>query len=94
MGLFSSEEDLTSAVAEKFQAGGYLSHFIQTGLSGDADENHDHVITAGELSAYVRRQFAQQGNLASENGAGERNYQYPVVDRGGIDIDEPVLALR
>lgn len=94
MGLFSSEEDLTSAVAEKFQAGGYLSHFMQTGLSGDADENHDHVITAGELSAYVRRQFAQQGNLASENGSGERNYQYPVVDRGGIDIDEPVLALR
>jgi hypothetical protein len=94
MGLFSSEEDLTSAVAEKFQAGGYLSHFIQTGLSGDADENHDHIITAGELSAFVRQQFAQQGNLDSENGAGERNYQYPVVDRGGIDIDEPVLALR
>ncbi|MES1202920.1 MAG: caspase family protein, partial [Pseudomonadota bacterium] len=34
MGLFSSDEDLTSAVADKFQAGGYLSHFIQTGLSG------------------------------------------------------------
>ena len=95
MGLFSSEEDLTSAVAEKFQAGGYLSHFIQTALSGDADENHDHVITAGELSAYVRREFAEQArDVDSVTSSGERNYQFPVVERGGVDIDQPVLALR
>jgi len=94
MGLFSSEEDLTSAVADKFQAGGYLSHFIQTGLSGEADENHDHVITAGELSAYVRREFAEEvRNVGSVNSEGERNYQFPVVDRGAVDIDQPVLAL-
>lgn len=95
MGLFSSEEDLTSAVADKFQAGGYLSHFIQTGLSGGADENRDRVITAGELSAYVRRQFASEAsNVSSSTMAGGRNYQFPVVDRGGVDIDSPLLAIR
>lgn len=95
MGLFSSEEDLTSAVADKFQAGGYLSHFIQTGLSGDADENHDRVITAGELSAYVRREFAEEvRDVGSVTSDGQRSYQFPVVDRGAVEIDAPVLALR
>ncbi|HVZ99376.1 MAG TPA: caspase family protein [Caulobacterales bacterium] len=95
MGLFSSEEDLTSAVADKFQAGGYLSHFIQTGLSGEADENHDRVITAGELSAYVRREFAEEvRNVGSVTSDGQRSYQFPVVDRGAVEIDAPVLALR
>jgi cytochrome P450 len=37
MGLFSSEEDLTSAVADKFEAGGYLSHFLRAGLAGEGD---------------------------------------------------------
>jgi hypothetical protein len=95
MGLFSSEEDLTSAVADKFQAGGYLSHFIQTGLSGEADENHDRIITAGELSAYVRRQFAEEvRDVGSVTSEGQRNYQFPVVDRGAVQVDSPVLALR
>ena len=65
------------------------------GLSGDADANHDRVITAGELSAYVRREFAEEArDVGSVNSAGEQNYQFPVVDRGGVDIDQPVLALR
>ena len=94
MGLFSSEEDLTSAVADKFQAGGYLSHFIQTGLSGEADANHDHVITAGELSVWIRREFADEArDVGATTMAGQRNYQFPVVDRGGVDIDSPLLAL-
>lgn len=94
MGLFSSEEDLTSSVAEKFQAGGFLSHFVQTGLSGEADENRDRVITAGELSAYVRREFAQEvRDVGSVTQEGQRNYQFPVVDRGAVQVDAPVLAL-
>jgi hypothetical protein len=94
MGLFSSEEDLTSSVAEKFQAGGFLSHFVQTGLSGEADENRDRVITAGELSAYVRREFAEEvRNVGSVTQEGQRNYQFPVVDRGAVQVDAPVLAL-
>ncbi|MGQ0532936.1 MAG: pre-peptidase C-terminal domain-containing protein [Caulobacteraceae bacterium] len=94
MGLFSSEEDLTSSVAEKFQAGGFLSHFIQTGLSGSADENHDRVITAGELSAYVRREFAREvQDVGSVTQEGQSNYQFPVVERGAVQVDAPVLAL-
>ncbi len=93
MGLFSSEEDLTSSVAEKFQAGGFLSHFIQTGLSGGADENRDRVITAGELGAYVRREFAREERISASTQEGQSNYQFPVVDRGAVQVDAPVLAL-
>jgi hypothetical protein len=93
MGLFSSEEDLTSAVAEKFEAGGFLSHFIQTGLTGGADENHDRVITAGELGAYVRREFAREERISASTQDGQQNYQFPVVERGAVQVDAPVLAL-
>jgi hypothetical protein len=93
MGLFSSEEDLTSAVAEKFEAGGFLSHFIQTGLTGGADENRDRVITAGELGAYVRREFAREERISASTQDGQQNYQFPVVERGAVQVDAPVLAL-
>jgi hypothetical protein len=93
MGLFSSEEDLTSSVAEKFEAGGFLSHFIQTGLSGSADENRDRVITAGELGAYVRREFAREESISASTQEGQSNYQFPVVERGAVQVDAPVLAL-
>jgi len=94
MGLFSSEEDLTSAVAGKFQAGGYLSHFLRTGLAGEADGDSDRSITAGELSAYLRRQFATQAaNVEAVTSDRQRNYQYLVVERGGVKIDDLVLTL-
>ncbi|MGD9967788.1 MAG: pre-peptidase C-terminal domain-containing protein [Hyphomonadaceae bacterium] len=93
MGLFSSEEDLTSSVAEKFEAGGFLSHFIQTGLSGGADENSDRVITAGELGAYIRREFAREERISASTQEGQQNYQFPVVERGAVQVDAPVLAL-
>ncbi len=93
MGLFSSEEDLTSSVAEKFQAGGFLSHFIQTGLEGGADENRDRVITAGELGAYVRREFAREERITASTQEGQSNYQFPVVERGAVQVDAPILGL-
>ncbi|MFZ4120025.1 MAG: pre-peptidase C-terminal domain-containing protein [Caulobacterales bacterium] len=95
MGLFSSEEDLTSAVAEKFRAGGYLSHFLRNGLGGDADDDGDAIITAGELSAFLRNRFATEvQNEQAETRDGQRNYQYLVVDRGGVKIDDMLVALR
>ncbi|MEZ5960419.1 MAG: caspase family protein [Hyphomonadaceae bacterium] len=94
MGLFSSEEDLTSSVAEKFQAGGFLSHFIQTGFEGGADENRDGVITAGELGAYVRREFAREERIQASTQEGQSNYQFPVVERGAVQVDAPILATR
>jgi hypothetical protein len=94
MGLFSSEEDLTSAVAEKFEAGGYLSHFLRAGLAGEADGDGDAIVTAGELSAYLRRQFnLEVHDVQAETTEGQRNYQNLVVDRGGVQVDDVVIRL-
>ncbi|WP_332639957.1 pre-peptidase C-terminal domain-containing protein [Brevundimonas sp.] len=94
MGLFSSEEDLTSAVADKFQAGGYLSHFLRTGMGGEADGDGDRLVTAGELATYLRRQFREQvENVESETQDGQRNYQNLVVDRGGVQVDDVIVRL-
>jgi hypothetical protein len=94
MGLFSSEEDLTSAVADKFRAGGYLSHFLREGLSGGADLDGDRLVTAGELSTYLRRQFrVEVEDVESETQDGQRNYQNLVIDRGGVQVDDVVVRL-
>lgn len=94
MGLFSSEEDLTSAVADKFQAGGYLSHFLRAGMGGEADGDGDRLVTAGELATYLRRQFREQvENVESETQDGQRNYQNLVVDRGGVQVDDVIVRL-
>jgi hypothetical protein len=95
MGLFSSEEDLTSAVADKFEAGGYLAHFLRTGLAGDADGDGDQMVTAGELATYLRRQFTTQvENVEAQTAEGQRNYQNLVIDRGGVQIDDVILRLN
>ncbi|NBB50808.1 hypothetical protein GVN24_21240 [Rhizobium sp. CRIBSB] len=94
VGLFSSEEDLTSQVAGKFEAGGYLSHFLRTGLSGEANLDGDDLITAGELTTYLRRKFASDvQDVASETMDGQRSYQNLVVERGGVQVDDVVMRL-
>ncbi len=94
MGVFSSEEDLTSMVADRFQAGGYLSHFLRDGLAGRADENGDRLVTAGELAAYLRRQFRSEvHDVQAETRDGQRNYQNLVIDRGGVQVDDVVIRL-
>ncbi|MFC7379750.1 caspase family protein [Brevundimonas sp. GCM10030266] len=94
MGLFSSEEDLTSAVASKFRAGGYLSHFLREGMVGAADMDGDRLVTAGELSTYLRRQFRTEvEDVESETQDGQRNYQNLVIDRGGVQVDDVIVRL-
>ncbi len=94
VGLFSSEEDLTSQVAGKFEAGGYLSHFLRTGLSGEANLDGDDMITAGELTTYLRRKFAADvQDVASETMDGQRSYQNLVVERGGVQVDDVVMRI-
>ena len=94
MGLFSSEEDLTSAVAGKFEAGGYLSHFLRAGLAGAGDGDGDGAVTAGELATYLRRQFvAEVQGVESQTIEGQRNYQNLVIDRGGVQVDDIVVRL-
>lgn len=96
IGLFSSEEDLTSQVAVKFEAGGYLSHFVRQGLGGQANADGDDMITAGELTQYVRRQYATEVTPFGVEGQtidGQRSYQNLVVERGGVQVDDVVVRL-
>ena len=94
MGVFSSEEDLTSAVAAKFQAGGYLSHFVREGVAGAADTDGDRLVTAGELATYLRRQFrVEVEDVQAETQDGQRNYQNLVIDRGGVQVDDVIVRL-
>ena len=91
MGVFSSDSDVTSLVASKFEAGGYISHILQQALGGEADANADQAITAGELSEFMRTTFYRialaeplEGDwydtARGHSGAG---YQHIVVNRGG-----------
>lgn len=94
IGLFSSEEDLTSQVAVKFQAGGYLSHFLRTGLTGEANYDGDDLITAGELTTYLRRKFASEVmDVQTRTMDGQRSYQHLVVERGGVQVDDVVIRI-
>ena len=90
MGLFSSEEDVTSSVAGKFRAGGYLAVFLADGI-GDrlADEDGDGHITALELSQYVHERYRtdlKSGGVDDyvRTGGPQLGYQHLVVDRGSI----------
>ena len=94
IGLFSSEEDLTSQVAVKFQAGGYLSHYLRTGLTGEANMDGDDLITAGELTTYLRRKFAAEVmDVQTQTMDGQRSYQHLVVERGGVQVDDVVIRI-
>jgi hypothetical protein len=90
MGLFSSEEDVTSSVAAKFRAGGYLAVFLADAI-GDhlADADGDGQINAIELSQYVHERYRsdlKSGGLGDfvRTGGPQLGYQHLVVDRGSI----------
>ena len=93
MGLFSSEEDLTSLVADRFKAGGFLAYFLRNGLSGEADGDGDRIVTAGELATYVRRRFRREGDIPATTREDDRNFQNLVIERGGIHVDDVVVRL-
>ena len=102
MGVFSSDSDLTSLVAQKFQAGGYISYILQQAMEGNADDNGDSVITAGELSEYMRTTFYRialdeplQTAAYGASGTRSQGYQHIVVNRGGdgMPYDEVLVTL-
>jgi len=93
MGLFSSEEDLTSLVADRFKAGGFLSFFLRAGMAGDADDDGDRIVTAGELATYVRRRFRREGDIPATTREDDRNFQNLVIERGGVHVDDVVVRL-
>lgn len=88
MGLFSSEEDVTSQVAFKFQAGGYLAAFFDEAIRGNhADQDMNNEVTALELSEYLHDRFRADvksfGDYVQTSGP-QSSYQHLVVDRGGV----------
>ena len=93
MGLFSSEEDMTRLVADRFKAGGFLSYFLRPALQGEADDDGDGIVTAGELSTYVRRRFRREGDIPATTREDDRNFQNLVIERGGVHVDDVVVRL-
>jgi hypothetical protein len=89
MGIFSSEEDVTSQVAAKFRAGGFLSLFLAEAIEeGLADEDKNGSVTAIELSQFVHERYrsdvkAPAAQPARTQGP-QSGYQHLVVDRGSI----------
>jgi hypothetical protein len=90
MGLFSSEEDVTSSVAGKFRAGGYLSVFIADAVGdGLADADADGGVSAIELSQYLHERYradvksSEPGDYVRTGGP-QLGYQHLVVDRGSV----------
>jgi len=91
MGLFSSEEDLTSLVASRFKAGGFLSYFLRAGLAGEADEDGDRIVSAGEISTYVRRRFRREGDIPATTREDDRHFQNLLIERGGVHVDDVIV---
>lgn len=90
MGLFSSEEDVTSQVAYKFRAGGYLSVFFSEAIAERyADEDGDGALNAVELSQYLHDRYREDVKSAGvqdyvRTSGPQSSYQHLVVDRGGV----------
>ncbi|MDX1419766.1 MAG: caspase family protein [Rubricoccaceae bacterium] len=99
MGLFSSEEDVVSAVASKFEAGGYLSRFFSDALTTpEADEDRNRALTPLELSEYLRARYAgdvrNSGLEAIVAGETRPGHQHLVVDRGSLGAFSTLFLLR
>jgi len=93
MGFFSSEEDLTSSAAARFQAGGYLSHFLRLGLRGEGDTSpRDSQLTAGELSHYLYTMYGRHmQDVRAETTDSAGGYQHLVIDRGSVRVSTPLV---
>ena len=90
MGFFSSEEDVTSSVAAKFRAGGFLAQFVADAIGERlADADRDNQITSLELSQYIHDRYrldVKSGGAEDyvRTGGPQLGYQHLVVDRGSI----------
>lgn len=98
MGLFSSEEDVTSQVADKFRAGGYLAYFLADALTSGYADDGDGQLTTLELSQYVYERYRGDVKSGSDDdvvmvGSG-LGYQHLVVDRGSLSPFETLFWLR
>lgn len=82
MGLFSSHEDVTSAVARKFRAGGYLARFMAEAIGAHAADDGDGQLTALELSQYLYDRYRTDVKAYNES-------EDAVADAGSGDKTGP-----
>lgn len=99
MGIFSSEEDVTSSVAEKFRAGGFLAAFLVDALEGDWADDGDGHLTALELSHYLHERYRKdvKGGGPEDfvrSGGPQLGYQHLVVDRGSLGPADVLFRLQ
>lgn len=103
MGLFSSHEDVTSAVARKFRAGGYLSRFMVEAIGERlADQDSSASLTALELSQYLYERYRSDVKAMPQEKSGAYSdivmtgenlgYQQIIVDRGGVGPSQVLFA--
>lgn len=99
--MFSSDEDLTSAVPSQ-EAGGWLSLYLAEALEGRADgaadgvsgQSLDGALTALEIELYVRDRFATQQRIsASDPSSREVGYQQIDIKRTGLAPDAVFMQL-
>lgn len=102
MGLFSSHEDVTSAVAHKFRAGGYLARFMVEAIGERRADDGDGALTALELSQYLYERYRADVKSMPQDKSGAYDdivmtgqnlgYQQIIVDRGGVGPSSVLFA--
>ena len=99
MGLFSCEEDVTSSVAVKFKAGGFLAPFLADAIGErQADADGDNQLTVGELSGYLNNRYrnsVRAGGIDENIRAGgpQLGYQNLLVNHGSFGPTVILLSL-
>lgn len=98
MGLFSSEEDVTSSVADKFRAGGYLAVFLTEALAGEWADDGDRMLTTLELSHYLHERYRTDVKGGGPDDFVRTDlllgYQRLVVDRGSLGPADVLFRLQ
>ncbi len=99
MGLFSCEEDMTSSLAVKFKAGGFLAPFLADAVGEHlADADGDSQLTISELSQYLDHRYrtsVRAGGIDDNirTGGPQLGYQNLVANHGSIGPSVILLQL-
>ena len=101
MGMFSSEEDVTSGVAAKFRAGGYLARFVSDAIGDGLADDGDGGLTALELCQYVHERYRADVKSSGIGGVQdivlmgrEHGYQHLVIDRGCVGPYQVLFGIK
>ena len=87
IGLYSSEEGVLSQVAPRYGAGGFLSHFLERAVAGDA-RGPNGAVRVGDLTNYLQREFgSHRDEMRTTDAAGFDTNQNLIVTRGAALTD-------